>query len=426
MSSDNKEVDNSNNVADNNFQIKLKSILGYIVNGFLTLLNIAGFIVTIWTANNTELELPFLLIIVIVVFNSVILVACGIYETVLYFKVGKIKNSHEQLIKEKEKEKESFSKEKKNFENQISNIGTFTNEVIEFANQLTLKCNKAINENNKHINKCLEAIDAVYKSRDDLKTKNLRIGRELTQFADSMKHNYYDLLGDCTERLQNLFNGLLKKKNIDLHNSITIKQFNKSLFLKKNVRKRFNEIEIITAYRDGHAYTEGKREIARKKFSIPKNDDFLRCLEAPYHYLRNNITEADLASYANENDDFLDFYNSTIVVPIYSSSENQKLCYGYLACDTYNNNLAISIYDKQMVDILALAASIIGLFLNITDTMWGDTLNTVKSQLEDLSRMVENEDEKVDENYKIDFQMSFISMFYKLKAPKPEIEVEED
>ena len=130
-----------------------------------------------------------------------------------------------------------------------------------------------------------------------------------------------------------------------------------------------SDVGIITTFRDHKTYSQGKREIGIKEYSIRKNTDFTYCLTRSY-FLKNNIV-ADDKTYDNENKDFLNYYNCTIVVPIVYRYPDRQHIYGYLTCDILNKDYFVDkLLDEKMAEIMVATANIIGIYFDSMDFQW--------------------------------------------------------
>ena len=123
---------------------------------------------------------------------------------------------------------------------------------------------------------------------------------------------------------------------------------------------------IITSFRDARTYTRKYREIGEREFYINRNTAYQHCLNKE-RYIRNNI-DPYASDYSNENETFSEFYNCTIVVPIVFKYENVNLYYGYLCCDTQNEEYSKDIiFNDQVADIMIFAAKIIAKYIDEVD-----------------------------------------------------------
>ena len=227
--------------------------------------------------------------------------------------------------------------------------------------------------------KCISKISNIAKSNDAFTRKNKQIEDSIKELEANIKNRYNAFFTYCTEKLKSTLD-LSFNRNFTFKNSIAIKQLKTALFWtsRTSKEKAVGEAKIITTFRDAHTYAQFNREVGKKEYTIIGNTDFNHCLNKPY-YRNNYIGENDNDAYQNENNNFIRFYNRTVVVPIFVSEASGKKFYGYLTADTLDlEDLKKDVYDMQMLNVMKCVASTIAIYFNVMEQHWGDALNTIK------------------------------------------------
>jgi hypothetical protein len=347
--------------------------LGKIGKAASWIISIASLLLAILSYVKSSAEPNWNILLGIVIFNSIFLIIVGAYESIIYYLGSKIeKELSEELkrIKESQKNSELFNKRSNYYYKYI---------VSALDKSLTrlLKVNYNYKES---IAQCdnLCAIKVTGESKEALDDYLSKKHREIADtHYESMMKEFNTFLGNITTNLKSVLDLSLKNKNIQNEVSIAVKLFNRIVTDPKDI----NDVRIITVFRDNQTYTDGKREIGKTDYSIDGNTDFSFCLRNNY-FLKNNIKQ-DSYEYENEHDGFLNFYNCTIVVPIYCEYEESKHIFGYLACDILNNNTdSDNLLDENMADIMITTANIIGVYFDNLDFQWeyileNDFLNVI-------------------------------------------------
>lgn len=377
-------------------------------------MNIISFIVAIISAAKGDFNLAWQVVITIIIADSGLLVVFSVYATVLWHKVVKIENEdRKELSIEIEKintERKEISSIKKVMQNNI----TFLEKCIDFSQELNTQCVKQLNKAEYDMRKCIDKIAMVANGNDSFIKKDNRIMELLEKLKSDANEHYDAFFRDCTEKLKTILDEGFKNKELKITNSISIKQFNSSLFwLDKSSKERaINNARIITTFRDVHTYSQYNREVGKMEYSISGNSDFSLCLNKP-HYRNNTIGENDVDTYLNENANFISFYNRTIVVPIFVPEAYGKRYYGYLTADTLDTDCIVKeVYDMQMVKIMKEAASVIAIYFNIMEQHWGDSLNTIKEIVKCLDKPKST---PMNIHKCVDLNIEFLAMVYDLK-----------
>lgn len=302
----------------------------------------------------------------IIIFNSIFLIAVSVYETVVFRLGSKIESDLTAELKRY-----------KLFNKSLNYHYKYIVNVLDKSLTRLLK----INHNYKvSVAQCdnlseIEVNTASKHSFDEyLKTKRVEI---IEQHYRSMMEEFNKFLGYITTNLKTVLDLSLQNKTIPYNVSIAVKLFNRIVTDPKDIK----DVRVITVFRDNQTYKTGKREIGKTDYTIDGNTDFSFCLRNNY-FLKNNI-KSESNEYENEHDGFLNFYNCTIVVPIYCEYEESKHIFGYLACDTLNRDEDLDdLLDENMADIMITTANIIGIYFDNLDFQWeyileDDFLNVV-------------------------------------------------
>ena len=100
-------------------------------------------------------------------------------------------------------------------------------------------------------------------------------------------------------------------------------------------------------------------------YDIDKNTDFRRLVGNKESAFFSNDLQRLKDAYENENNDWRQYYNATLVVPIryLSSDKRQHRCYGLFAVDSLNKQKIKDLYnDKECKYILGQAADLLATF----------------------------------------------------------------
>lgn len=200
----------------------------------------------------------------------------------------------------------------------------------------------------------------------------VRSERALERYKKSILDEFNHFLGNIVSKVKWILDEYLEEKEINLQASISVKQFNR--IITNSMDENLSDVGVITTYRDNQTYRSGKREVGEIRYTIDGNSDFRFCL-THNSFLKNNIKEDD-QTYANEHKGHLSIYNCAIVVPIKYDYPGFTRYFGYLTCDVLNQDLeSEDILDENMVEIMHVAASIIGIYLDNMDFQWNYILD---------------------------------------------------
>ena len=329
--------------------------------------NIAGVVLAILSFIKDDYDLGWVIVLAIVIFNSIFLMIVSIYETLLFKRGSKI----EKDIKEEKQAEIDKLKESLFFSHDLNDKLIYYYQYIvstlnKFLSQLCA-VNTKFEYDKKTIQKVVDNYTRAGVPIDDEIEKQIKELQEKAEkeYRQSMLKEFDHFLSNVTGKLKATLDIALKAKGCLLETSISVKQFSKIVSDPDNV----SDVGIITTFRDHQTHSQGKREIGVKEYSIRKNTDFIYCLTHSY-FLKNNIT-ADDKTYDNENRDFLNYYNCTIVVPIVYRYPDKQHIYGYLTCDILNKNNSVdNLLDEKMAEIMVATANIIGIYFDSMDFQW--------------------------------------------------------
>lgn len=306
-----------------------------------------------------------LVVLLLVVFNCVFLIVVSIYETVLFKRGSAIE---EKIYKEKNEEITEL-------ENSLRLSNDLSEKLRYYYKYIILTLNKFSSQLSAVNIKYVESENSIDTLIDEYKSKGKEIDEELSEYLRerkkideieyrrSMLKEYNHFLGNTTNKLKFILDASLKEKECTLETSI--KQFSRIV----TDIDQTSDVIIITTFRDNQTYSQGKREVGEKKYSISKNSDFIYCLTHPY-FLKNNITVDD-KTYDNEHQGFLEYYNCAIVVPIKYDYPDCTHIYGYLTCDILNDDFSVdNLLDDNMAEIMEATAGIIGSYFDNMDYQW--------------------------------------------------------
>lgn len=122
---------------------------------------------------------------------------------------------------------------------------------------------------------------------------------------------------------------------------------------------------VTTVYRDPYTHRHHwEREKAQRVYDITRNTAFLNIVQHGQPEFVSNDLQALGQAYMNENSNWQQQYNATIVVPIgYSGDqEGQSQCWGLLAVDSVNNTKANLFDTDESRYIASHAADLLSTF----------------------------------------------------------------
>jgi hypothetical protein len=131
----------------------------------------------------------------------------------------------------------------------------------------------------------------------------------------------------------------------------------------QQIRKR--EKWVITVFRDPYTYNHHhEREVGSAIYDIGGNTAFHHVVENGQPYFLSNNLAGWGENYRNENLEWRERYNSTLVVPIRyrDATFGQQLCFGFLAVDSLNRD-GIELYNSSTCKhILSHSADLLATF----------------------------------------------------------------
>lgn len=310
--------------------------------------------------------------------------------SVLYSTISMVKSYYDkEMVDVKERElsvcRESNAIIFENFKRNITDYKDFKNRLditVEKHCQVTkqhenLKVSTSETDGSGEINKQIEAI------------KNTG----LDNLKDSLIEQYNRFMIKTLDSLRDSIEEYLASKGCKRKVAVALKQLKKPVEYSKidNYKGKKN---VYTAFRDSRTYfSKTRNETWQKRFSISKNSDFMLSIEKDY-YIFNfmNKTYMENGLYLNENNNFYENYNSGVTCTIYSCVGEERVLYGFLACDSLLSikNKAASgktIYDYNVANLLMSAAHIIALYLQELLDVWEKYY--IKPQIEKIDLLEE-------------------------------------
>lgn len=201
---------------------------------------------------------------------------------------------------------------------------------------------------------------------------------DMTNLKDTLIEQYNRFMIKTLDSLRDNIEEYLITKGCRKTVSVAVKQLHEPVkYSKIDQYKSVNN--IYTAFRDSRTYfSKTRNETWQKQFSISKNSDFMLSIEKDY-YIFNfmNKTYMDNGLYLNENQNFYENYNSGVTCTIYSCIGEERILYGFLACDSLltPKSRALSgkaVYDYNVANMLMTTAHIIGLYLQDFLDVWNN------------------------------------------------------
>lgn len=239
--------------------------------------------------------------------------------------------------------------------------------------------------NNDFSTRIPELTERSYHMLEILQTGNITnqdlISSEMLKALDDYAVGLFDLFKRYTT---NLLNHVITIEEVCLalrghtHKvSSTVKLFQTPLDF---INAQKEDIVVYSAFRDKRTYDEGKREVGIARYSIDKSVDFVQCLQKDQFII--NYATKDSGNYWNEHEDFDQYYNCAIVVPIKTKQPDGKyIFFGYLCCDCLSRDASkAAVFDKQCAQYLYAAAQSYATFLETLDSNWRDRVQEIDGQ----------------------------------------------
>ena len=366
------------------WQVFKDKYLGKIFNWTSFAVGILGIIITVISLTSPS-DAGWIVALVVIVLNNVWLIASIIYESYVTYKVKEVSNNahkdkddYENKIRVEQERRVAAEEKiilckKSNSEYTVKLLYyfEFVCETLNKYSTRLLEVNYKYSEDDSNVDTFDNLLpnDILSSSNVGNHLTNLKVINRKT-YENSMKREFNHFLKDITDQLRIILEFHLLEKGISLPVSIAVKQYNKIV----NYPDDLVGVSVITTFRDHQTYSQGEREIGTKEYSINNNSDFVHCLNKPW-FIKNNMTDDD-TNYSNENSDYLKYYNCTIVVPIKYEYSDKCHIFGYLACDTLNQDLSITnIFDNKAAQIMQITANIIAAYFDSMDFQWAYELS---------------------------------------------------
>ena len=344
-----------------------RSYLGKISGIMSWIFNIVGLLLAVLSFIKNDSDLGWGVVLTVIIFNSIFLIVISVYETLLYKRGSAVENN---IAKAKKEEIEQLSRELASCVNQSDKMRYYYKYIISTLNNFStqlLDVNYTLQKAYSDITHMCTEYKSVSATTDEAFDAFISGLKENANgdYRRSMLKEFNHFLSNITNKLKYILDLLLQDKGCLLDTSISVKQFSRIVTDTQNI----SDVGVITTFRDSQTYSQGKREIGEKKYSINGNTDFVYCLSHPY-FLKNNIKPDD-RTYDNEHKGFLEFYNCTIVVPIKCQYPVSPHIYGYLTCDILNNDFSKeNLLDDRMAEIMEATANIMGIYFDSMDFQW--------------------------------------------------------
>jgi len=323
---------------------------------FSWIFNLAGLVLAVVSLRKNS-NIEWYIVLGIVIFNSILLMGASIYVYAIDRRSKDVEGGENERLK---MEMERLFKELQMGKMMSRKLRFYFKEVIAMLNDFTVRL-LAINY------KYSEDVKLAREIEDEtIREKFEKIACE--NYWQAMSAEYDRFLGNITSRLKDILDIELQERGFVLGTAIAIKQFSRIVTERKNL----DGVEILTTFRDKKTYSSDEREIGQKRHTLVSNPAFTKCIKSrTSYYLRNNIEKID-SEYESESRP----YNCTIVVPICCEYPKQSHMYGYLGCDVQNDDAnRKDVFDKEMVEVAAATANIIGLYFDNVDFQWSQVLH---------------------------------------------------
>lgn len=194
----------------------------------------------------------------------------------------------------------------------------------------------------------------------------------------AMLDEYSRFVCSLINRTKEMIESYLDGKGATMEVSVTLKLFVDPGSADQIVSSG-GRANLFTAYRDTQTYESGERnENPPRLYTINKNSDFTHCANGHNYYMFNVNRDGLIRGYTNENEGYSQYYNSGVTVLVESKSTDLTRCatpsvvYGFLACDTLNENfLGEQLMDDNVASIMMAMGAMIGSYCNYLEYAWG-------------------------------------------------------
>lgn len=339
---------------------------------------VLGAVATVFAAVKTE-ENGFLTVFVLSVVLEVVALIMLVLQIIEKFRhkiredelTAAIEAAKEECIRTKAEVDEKIKELNRDHENVIKHLSTISASIKNNSihnNELLVKVPSKGDESYRYS-------DLVIDSNLDDNKKREALIQDAQHYATELFDVFKRYCSDMLFEVIKLETAYIKIRGYDLRISATIKLFDKSYT--HNIDRR-TEFKVYTAFRDNETYEDKndqglpRREIGQRLYSIDGNIDFTDCLLKDAYFINN--ASRNMNNYRNEHEDFDEFYNCTIVVPIRTKlPDGNKMFFGYLCCDCFNDKYpGEEIFDKGAAQYLFAFAQNLATFIETLDTNWLD------------------------------------------------------
>ena len=309
----------------------------------------------------------------IVIIDTLILIGIGCYIAISYYinlsKKGEYERDIECYARRVDALKEKLQINKKTIETININSEYIISSLCNFLNRFFSMTDKALDE--------IESIKTEEKEMREHNYTNSEINKKIALLTkeknDYIWHSVIDdynrFLGNITVKAKETIEAYLSSKGIKTNVALAIK-----LLITPTEMRQINKVQnqpiVYTAFRDSKTWREKKRnEIAKNKYTINKNSDFIHCLNRDYFIFNNKNSDSE--DYTNENKNFDDYYNCGVTSLISSNKHDDRIVYGFLACDVLNENSELEdIMDMNVANILKGISHVIATYFDNIDNNW--------------------------------------------------------
>lgn len=154
----------------------------------------------------------------------------------------------------------------------------------------------------------------------------------------------------------------------------------------KRVLETNEGLWIVSAYRNVRD-VRANREVGGRLYNVEKNTAFLNILRNDDSLFVSDDLEKLGSSYKNENPNWRNQYNATMVSPIrYRGSDNKPYCFGFIAVDCLNKDKKNVFDNNGMKDILGSASDLMAIFFltSLIAQLSSDKAGSLPKTLENL------------------------------------------
>lgn len=353
-----------------------------VMNGFLAILTILGFIISLISITKRD-ELEWWIVISIVLLNSILIFAVGAFTVITFYKQRKhvtdIEEDYRQKLHEIEGERKSLAEalEQNNmkFDSTVDRMNSFNKMFVSTVRNNISTLNKFLTRIYSVNDKYLHSIDSAKRLVSSLVTnrencsanyseeyitdtyKSL-VNQAITEYSSNIIDEYKRFLSIILRYNASMIEEYLRSRGINNKVTLTVKQSTRIIHGKDD---RSN-VHIYTAFRDFSTYDDNKREVNSEIYEINLNTKYELCMLNDKYI--NNHLDKTASNYRNQNLSFPDFYDCVAAVPILCQYEGNKTIFGFLCCDTKKEGCDCEIFDDTVEKLLFACGLILGTYFD--------------------------------------------------------------